>query len=194
MPDPASALGQQRDQGMALPAAVTDVALPPSRGDKKLVLWQTCCPFPHLSTPFVHHTSSLTAGGWGKCYWPLCLGGCFFFRGQDMTWSPLKPTGPFPCLQRISDQCQSSWYNQKARQGPYSTAVFLSAEQEDIHPSFPPHQRPCVVSGRVRAQMLVTDQPSGSGKCLPSPASASTSSAQQSFPSMAHNKLCRQKG
>lgn len=66
----------------------------------------------------------------------------------------------------------------------------LSLGQWGTHPVFPHHQRPGVVSSRVRAQWLVTDQPSGWGKPLPSPASASTSSAWQSFPSMAYNELC----
>lgn len=74
--------------------------------------------------------------------------------------SPLRPTGPFPCLQGVSHQCQSSWVWPRDLAGtvqhctpPRCWAMPLG--QWDTHPPSLPHQRPSVVNSRVRARRLV---------------------------------------
>ena len=88
----------------------------------------------------------------------ICL--FFFFRRRGMMWGPLRPTGPFPRLQRASRWFQSSWVQPMGLTGtvqhrspPRCWALPLG--QWDTHPPAPPRQRPDVVSSRVRAWRLV---------------------------------------
>lgn len=126
-----AALGQLRDQGMALPGAVADVALPSSQGDKRLVLWQTRSPPSpslHLSHPPHQQLNCWRLGG--VLLTTLLFVWVFFFRGRDIMWSPVRPTGPFPCLQRVSHHCQSSWVQPRGLVGTvqHCTPLPLNAE------------------------------------------------------------------
>lgn len=178
---PHSISGKQTIQGTALPGAVADVVLPPLQGGKRLVLWQTCC----LSSPSLHlfcpQNQQLHSWWWhGSVLLTILVWDCFFSR--DKTWCEAHWSKQERChsCKVFLTSARPPGSNQRALVGimkhctpPQCWAMPLG--QCDAHPPFPPHQRPGVISGNVRVQRLMTDQPSGSGNPFPFSASASRS-------------------